>query len=157
MRPAPPSAGTPAGPDGRARLALRIAALAWMGVIAGQVATGQEQAQQAEARTTRGGVYTADQASRGESTFGSLCTGCHTLADFSTPAFAKKWNGMPVADFFALISETMPEDFPGSLKPEEYAQVIAYVLRVNRMPAGQTALPVDREALRQIRFEFSDD
>lgn len=157
MRNAPRTAGTRSGLRGRARPALQAAALVWIGVAAGQIAMGQEQAPGAEARTTRSGVYTADQASRGESTFGSLCTGCHTLADFSTPAFAKKWNGLPVADFFALISETMPEDFPGSLKPEEYAQVIAYVLKVNRMPAGQTALPMDREALRQIRFELSDD
>jgi len=154
MTTASTSAGTARGRAGRV---LTAAALAWIGAAAGQVAWSQEQAPTAEARTTRSGVYTAEQAARGESTFGSLCTGCHTLADFSTPAFAKKWNGLPLADFFALISETMPEDFPGSLKPDEYAQVTAYVLRVNRMPAGQSALPADREALKQIRFELSDD
>ena len=101
------------------------------------------------------GIYTAEQATRGEATFTSICTGCHTTATYATPAFAKKWNGRPVGELFTVIAETMPEDFPGTLTPAEYAQVVAYLLKLNRMPAGAEDLPADADALNKIRFDIA--
>jgi cytochrome c2 len=112
------------------------------------------QAPEPPARSTLSGVYTDAQASRGEKTFANVCMGCHTTATYSTPAFVRKWDGRPLGELFGQISETMPEDFPGSLQPAEYAQVIAYLLKINRMPAGAEDLPADQDALDRIRFEI---
>jgi hypothetical protein len=39
------------------------------------------------------------------------------------------------------------------MSPQEYADVIAYLLRMNRMPVGDEELPSDVERLRSIRIE----
>ena len=54
---------------------------------------------------------------------------------------------------FEVISDSMPEDDPGGMKLEEYADVIAYLLRLNGFPTGQTELPTSKEALSTILFE----
>jgi mono/diheme cytochrome c family protein len=120
------------------------------------VVTGYQTAP-AGLRSTRSGVYTAEQAARGETTFASNCTGCHTTGAYSTPAFVRKWNGRTLAELYSLIAETMPEDFPGVLTAGEYAQVVAYLLKINRMPPGQDELPADVAALGKIQFDASDN
>jgi hypothetical protein len=47
----------------------------------------------------------------------------------------------------------MPKNEPGSLSPEEYADVLAYLLKLNLMPAGPAELPPDSSALRTIRID----
>jgi hypothetical protein len=47
----------------------------------------------------------------------------------------------------------MPEDDPGGMKPEEYADVIAYLLRLNGFQTGQDELPTSKDALSLIVFE----
>jgi mono/diheme cytochrome c family protein len=108
-------------------------------------------------RSTRSGVYTVEQAARGETTFARNCIGCHSTGAYATPAFVKKWNGRPLGALYSLIADTMPEDFPGVLSPAEYAQVVAYLLKLNRMPAGSEELPADLPALNKIRFDASDN
>ena len=44
----------------------------------------------------------------------------------------------------------MPEDEPGSLSPEDYAAVLAYIFSVYGLPSGETDLPTDRESLETI-------
>jgi hypothetical protein len=46
----------------------------------------------------------------------------------------------------------MPLDNPGGLAPEEYAAVIAYVLKLNQYPAGSSELPIADAALKLITF-----
>ena len=99
------------------------------------------------------GVYTADQASAGEKTYGNICTGCHNLGSLSGSAFATKWKGRPLLDLYEQISEKMPEDDPGSLTPAESAQVVAYLLKVNGNPAGTQAVPTDAAELKKILIE----
>ena len=47
----------------------------------------------------------------------------------------------------------MPAIAPGSLSPEQVADVIAHILSVNKYPAGATALPSKVEALTAIQME----
>jgi len=47
----------------------------------------------------------------------------------------------------------MPQDAPGTLSAEQTADVVAYLLSGNRLPAGDAALPGDVERLSQIPFE----
>jgi hypothetical protein len=51
----------------------------------------------------------------------------------------------------------MPQNEPGSLTPEEYILVVAYLLRMNGLPAGETELPADPAALQDVRIEIAPD
>ena len=44
-------------------------------------------------------------------------------------------------------------DSPGSLPPENYADVIAYFFRANQLPAGKSELPTTPEQSKLIRIE----
>lgn len=99
------------------------------------------------------GVFTAAQASQGKETFEETCVTCHAPTEFSGALFAFRWNGLTVADLFNLVSTQMPEGDPGSLQPGEYAAIVAYLLRLNGYPAGETALPANADALQQMRLE----
>ena len=46
----------------------------------------------------------------------------------------------------------MPADAPGTLSKEDAAAVLAYILQLNKMPAGKQALSSEREALRSIQL-----
>jgi len=102
--------------------------------------------------TTSSGVYTAGQASRGEQTYMNICVACHPSGTYTTPVFRAKWNGSPVSELFGLISQTMPKQEPATLTPEEYADVVAYLLKINGAPPGKTELPPEAKALRRIRI-----
>jgi mono/diheme cytochrome c family protein len=87
--------------------------------------------------TTAAGYYTADQAARGEKVFTTHCMVCHARADLSNPDFQLKWNGRTVYDLFERLQSTMPESDPGGLATAEYADVVAYLMKLNGMPAGK--------------------
>ncbi len=103
--------------------------------------------------STSAGVYTAQQAVAGKEVFVAQCTGCHTSASHTGPAFAIKWMGRPLSELFGYVSERMPKATPGSLSEDEYVMVIAYVLKINGMPAGKTELSGDPAVLNTIRFD----
>ena len=113
-------------------------------------------AQGAPPRSTRAGVYTAAQAERGAEVYAGMCRSCHAPATHSDVTFAKAWNGRPLAELFQYVSEQMPKNDPGGLAPEQYADVIAYLLRMNAMPAGTAELPPDPTPLAAIRIEVPD-
>jgi len=103
-------------------------------------------------RSVWDGVYTEDQAVRGQNTFGASCARCHDVADFAGPSFLKGWESSTVLDLFQLMQKTMPMDNPGSLRPEDYADVISYFLRANAIPAGKVELDTDEAHLKLIRI-----
>jgi hypothetical protein len=47
----------------------------------------------------------------------------------------------------------MPKNEPGSLTPQEYVDVVAYLLRMNNLPTGSGDLSTDVAQLRRIRIE----
>ena len=83
-----------------------------------------------------------------------ICVSCHPRGTYSTPAFKAAWTGRPLSDLFDLVRERMPKNDPASLTPGEYAQVVAYLLKINDAPAGEDELPADSEALKRIRIEM---
>lgn len=105
-------------------------------------------------RSTRSGVYTADQAMRGSEVYGLSCASCHTAATHTGPAFAAKWTGLPLAALFEFIRSSMPKSDPGSLSEREYLLALVYVLQMNGMPPGTDPLPADSLALRRIIIDF---
>ena len=106
-----------------------------------------------EKKSVKAGVYTAAQAERGITLFRSKCASCHAPNRFTDDLFYTSFAGKPLWEMFDVISDTMPEDNPGSMKKEEYADVIAYLLKLNSFPAGATELPIDKDALSAIMME----
>ncbi len=123
-------------------------------LIAGLVHRGTAQEPAAEKTSTAAGVYTAEQAQKGEETYMAVCVACHPAGTYTTPAFKNHWNGRQLSELFMLVSETMPKQEPASLTPKEYAQAVAYLLKINDVPAGKTELPTDVEALKKITIEI---
>ena len=108
---------------------------------------------QAPTTSVKAGVYTAAQADRGQALFRSKCASCHAPNRFTDDFFYTSFAGKPLWEMFDVISDSMPEDNPGSMKKEEYADVIAYLLKLNKFPAGSTELPIDKDALGAILME----
>jgi mono/diheme cytochrome c family protein len=104
-------------------------------------------------KSVKAGVYTAAQAERGEALFKSKCASCHTPGYFTDDNFYTNYANKPLWELFDVISDSMPEDNPGSLKKEEYADVIAFVLQLNKFPTGDAELPIDKDALSGILME----
>jgi mono/diheme cytochrome c family protein len=104
--------------------------------------------------TTRSGVYTAAQAARGKDIYAGNCRSCHTPETHTGATFNAIWNRRPLADLYSFIRERMPKNDPGSLSDQEYADVLAYVLLMNRMPAGRVELSSDSSALKGIRIQI---
>lgn len=129
---------------------LTATALMLLGALASAIA----QAPAAKGVTTSSGVYTARQAAEGEQTYMNICVSCHPPGTYTAPAFRDKWNGVPLSDLYGLISETMPKQEPASLQPDEYAAVLAYLLKINGAPSGKSDLPADATALKRIRISM---
>jgi hypothetical protein len=110
---------------------------------------GPAAAQGGSARSTLDGVYTEEQAQRGEQLKLSLCDECHYDEDF-TDILMTSWAEAPANALYEVISTQMPEDNPGSLAPGQYADVLAYIFKMNGMPPGSTALEPTDDALRNI-------
>ncbi len=51
-----------------------------------------------------------------------------------------KWTGQTADDLRDVIASEMPLTNPGSLKPNEVLQVLAYILQQNNYPAGDSEL-----------------
>jgi mono/diheme cytochrome c family protein len=107
------------------------------------------------------GVYTEDQAKRGAAVYRQWCSSCHgneleggeMAPGLTGGGFTSNWNGLTVGDIFDRTRTTMPQDSPGALSREQVADVTAYILSMNKFPAGQTELPTQSEVLKQIKFE----
>ena len=110
-------------------------------------------AAQAPAKSTNDGVYTAAQAERGKKTFSDKCTACHEPSRFSGETFYESWNNKSLKEIWDVASGTMPEDNPGSLKQNEYADIIAYFLSLNEFPAGDAELQPGAAPMAAIKVE----
>lgn len=111
-------------------------------------------------RTTQDGIYTDAQATRGEAVYTKSCASCHgpnLEGDAQAPPladndFAREWSDQPLSDLFERVRTTMPGDAPGTLKPAEVADALAFLLKKGHHPAGQRELPADAAALKSIVF-----
>lgn len=97
------------------------------------------------------GVFTTEQAGRGRIAFAQHCASCHggELAGgegkpLAGDPFWTDWRETTVDYLLTRISTDMPfsEDgrLAGSLSPSVYADIVAYVLQQNGLPAGAREL-----------------
>ena len=111
--------------------------------------------------SVRDGVYSAEQARKGEALYRQECASCHgeklegrgQAPPLTGADFIMDWNGMTVGDLFEKMQTSMPADQPGHLSREQNATLLAFILSANQFPAGAAELSTDGERLQQIRFE----
>jgi len=113
-------------------------------------------------QSTRDGVYTETQAARGRASYMTSCASCHGEAlqgsGAQNPAlvgkaFLDNWTGDPLDALFERIQTSMPADHPGTLVRTVTADIVAYILKSNKLPAGKKDLPTEADALKQIQFD----
>lgn len=107
----------------------------------------------AQSKSVNDGVYTTEQAARGDRVFKAKCASCHYTARFVGEDLFKAWANKPLAELFSVVRESMPEDNPGTLPVQEYADAIAYFLQLNKFPTGSDELVGSDEAMGAIMLE----
>jgi hypothetical protein len=116
---------------------------------------------QSETRSVWDGVFSEEQASRGQTAYADACGVCHRddlggNEDGAPPlagtAFLARWTGRPLSEFSFVLAETMPQDTPGSLTSRQYTEIIAFILKRNGAGAGKADLPEDQDRLGRIVF-----
>jgi mono/diheme cytochrome c family protein len=100
-------------------------------------------------------TYSDSQAVRGRQWFESACQSCHEIKDMTSPDFKVKWSGRTAFDLFEIISTTMPEEEPGTLSQRTYVDIVAYLMQLNGIPAGTTALSFEQSVLSSTRLSFA--
>ena len=107
------------------------------------------------------GIYTEEQAKRGELLYSRRCAHCHApdltggeiAPALASADFKSNWSGLSVDDLFERIKISMPQDDPGGLSRQQTADILAFVLSKDGFPAGKTELAREAEVLKGIRFE----
>ena len=126
-----------------------MGATGWSGTLAAQAAKSQWD-----------GVYTLEQAARGEALFAEKCSSCHgpdlnggeMAPGLVGGNFTSNWNDLTLGDLFERMRISMPQNDPGSLSRQENADILAFVLRKGSYPAGDTELPTRTEMLNMYKF-----
>ena len=106
------------------------------------------------------GIYTAAQADRGKAVYAANCAPCHgdkleggtSGPELSGMSFTGGYKDGTAYALYSKISMDMPSSAPGTLMPEQYADVLSYVLSVNKYPAGQTEIAKDGAGLKAIKM-----
>ena len=99
--------------------------------------------------------YTNQQASRGDGLFRDNCVSCHSSAEFRGSSFVRRWRNRAVGDIYEFVLYSMPDDNPGGLPEQTYADIVAYFLSLNDFPSGDSELPTSMEALMMMKM-FAD-
>jgi mono/diheme cytochrome c family protein len=112
-----------------------------------------------EANSTSTGVFTEEQAQKGEAAYQRICASCHgtdlhstepEAPDLTDGAFKFGWQGKTIAERFDIVRKTMPPQRTGSLDDQTYLDIVTYILRFNNVPSGNQALQPDLDKLKQI-------
>ncbi len=120
---------------------LLLPAAAAVGLAVPLTASGAQDAP--PPRTSADSSFTEEQAERGNQVFTRVCLECHERTEMANPDFRLKWGGQTTFDLFKSISTTMPDSDPGSLPRTDYTDVVAYILKLNGIPAGGAELVAD--------------
>jgi len=108
------------------------------------------------------GIYSEAQATRGERLYEQYCTEGHGARLQGNPAaplvgavFESRWaDGQhTLDDLFYIVRTQMPYNAPGSLAKQQYADVVAYVLKMNGYVAGEAELTPSAAALEKITLQ----
>jgi hypothetical protein len=142
---------------------VRVIVVGTVVAVAGAAVGAPAAGQSGAPRTAWDRVYTDVQADRGERAYGQTCSHCHGLSlegdgareipTLVSDPFIRRWRGKSVQALFDSLMRSMPADDRGSLTPRATADMVAYLLRANGAPSGETPLPSERDALAGVVIE----
>jgi mono/diheme cytochrome c family protein len=112
-------------------------------------------------RSVNEGVYTADQAKKGEALYKEQCAACHgdnlegsgPMPPLAGKDFLANWTGKTLGDLYEKTQTTMPATAPGTLSPEQTADIVAFMLSKDNYPTGAATLEGKTEPLLQIKID----
>ena len=108
-----------------------------------------------------GGIYTEQQADRGWARYRDACESCHApdlsggkvVPEMVGDTFAARWTGHTVGQLLERIVVSMPVEDPASVSRHDKVDILAFILRANGFPVGETELSVHAPALERLAFE----
>jgi mono/diheme cytochrome c family protein len=114
-----------------------------------------------ETRTVLDGVYTEEQAKRGETIYIDHCVRCHgpkllggnEVGALTGTVFNGNWEGVPLSAMLDRVRVTMPQDKPSTMSRQQIADVLSYIFSFNKIPAGKAELPRQAEMLNLIQYK----
>jgi mono/diheme cytochrome c family protein len=149
----------------RTLVAGTIVALAFIGAVYGTLGAQQRKLAPAAIgpRSVWDGVYSEEQAKRGERVYHLRCASCHgdklTGGESAPPLaggqFLSNWSGLTLDVLFERIRLTMPSDNPARLGRAPKIDALAYILSMNRFPSGKAELQHKTELLKEILIEMN--
>src|SRR2546423_11000976 len=107
-------------------------------------------------------VFTADQARQGRRIYRTSCAECHgrdlegaAAPPLAGPTFLQRWQppAGSAADLYHLMRVTMPKLTLGSLAPDDYTAVFAFLLQQNGWPPGSRRFDASDSVLNRIRLD----
>jgi S-disulfanyl-L-cysteine oxidoreductase SoxD len=114
---------------------------------------------QPQAQSLNDGVYTAEQATRGQAIYRARCASCHgnnlegrTGPPLAGNDFLTNWDTQPVLELANKIRKTMPRNESEKLTPPETADLLAHMFQVGKFPVGRAELASDDAALKRVNF-----
>jgi mono/diheme cytochrome c family protein len=115
----------------------------------------------AQAKSVNDGVFTAEQATKGDAAYKEQCAACHgdnlegtgPMPALAGKDFLSNWQGKTVWDLWEKTQTSMPATAPGSLSPEQTTEIVAYMLSAGKSPAGATPLDTKQETLSTITID----
>ena len=130
------------------------------GLVLAVAGLGTTAAMAQQAASVWDGIYTEAQAARGSDAYNAHCASCHGASLTGTgeapalqgPQFVSDFDGETVGDLFDRIRTSMPQNNPAGLPREQYADILAFLLKANAFPPGARELDRRSEYLKAIRF-----
>ena len=111
-------------------------------------------------QSVRGGVYTKEQAARGENLYTEMCSQCHgddlagreQALPLAGPEFGSVWDGQPISALLGRFRQ-MPPTKPNSLSRAQMVDILSYILSIDGLPAGMTPLSDEQSVWTTIIYQ----
>ncbi len=132
---------------------MRLRGLVLAGALSGLAAAAPATAQDQAVAT-----FTQAQADHGRDLYRDNCGMCHgpNLNDgefgpsLNGARFKRQWSGNGVGGLFAYLTAAMPPSRTGILRPDEYADLIAFLFLANGADASAEPLPSTPDELSAL-------
>lgn len=127
-------------------------------VLAGFTVFAGHAQQPASARNVWAGVYTPAQTERASKIFADKCASCHGAElrggvgapSLSGPDFQFSWDKKSAGELFTYLKMNMPPGMAGEMADQQYADLIALILKANGVPEGTAELPSSKADLDAV-------
>ena len=109
----------------------------------------------------RAAVFTEEQSRRGEPLYDQTCAECHGVSMLGTgqapplagAEFVSNWKDLTLGDLLERIQVSMPAGDPEGVAKQQKADILAYILSVNKFPSGAAELPSEIQPLKNVPFD----